>query len=291
MLRLLSAALPLPLLYTLIAPLLALLGSCFYRRRLVTENLRRAFPELSERKRAAIRRDFYRHLGALACEALRARTMPLTEIQERVEIQGLDELDACTAEHRQVIYLGCHLANWEIPALALSLARPDLEISSFYRPLHSPLWERFFLETRTRTGPRMIPDNISPRKILRSSKHPGLLMLFAEQRPWQKGGKHWTRLLGRDTPFHTGIDKLPRLLNSPVLFAFVRRRGRGHFVLSLKKIAQPPYSKDGTGVLVQYARALENAIQAQPACWLWTMNLWKYPRQPQEPLLTEPIPH
>lgn len=282
--------LPLPLLYVLLSPLLSLLCSRFYRRQLVTENLRRAFPELSEKKRAVLRRDFYRHLGDLACESFRARTMPFAEIQERVDIQGLEVLDACTAEHRQVIYLGCHLANWELPAYALKVARPNLELTSLYRPLHNRALDRFFLESRKRVASKLIPDNISPREILRGREHSRLMMIFAEQRPWRKGNKLWTRLLGCDTPFHTSIEKLPRLLNGPVIFAAAHRSGRGRFVLSLKKLSEPPYPRGETGVLAQYAKALEDAIREQPAHWLWSMNIWKYPRQPHEPLLTAPAP-
>ena len=291
MLRFLSAALPLPLLYAVLSPVAALLSSFFYRRLLVTENLRKAFPQRDAKKRALIRRSFYRHLGDLVCESLSARTMSFEEIQQRVEIQGLDVLDACTAEYRQTIYLGCHMANWELPALALALARPQLDISAMYRPLHARAWDRFFKETRMRTGARMVPDNISPREIIRSAgSAPGLTMIFAEQRPWRKGSKHWARLLDRDTPFHIGIEKLPRLLNSPVIFAASRRVGRGRFVLHLEKLAQPPYPRGGSGVLVQYVTALERAIQAQPACWQWSMNLWKYPRPPHEALLPGALP-
>ena len=52
---------------------------------------------------------------------------------------------------------------------------------------------------------------------------------------------------------------------------------RGHYVVKLDVLAEPPYENvDDLVIVERYARCLERAIIAQPADWLWLQKKWKY---------------
>ena len=54
-----------------------------YRRKIVAENLRNAFPEKSERERVQLARRYYRHLERIAAEMLKMLTLTRRQVMRR----------------------------------------------------------------------------------------------------------------------------------------------------------------------------------------------------------------
>jgi KDO2-lipid IV(A) lauroyltransferase len=115
------------------------------------------------------------------------------------------------------------------------------------------------------------------------SGEPRAYALVADQTPKKQETKHWTRFLNQDTAFFLGAGRIANFMQAPVLYAAMRRVGRGHYSVRLFVLAEPPY-EEGTDVLIseRYARRLEEEILASPSDWLWLQKKWKYARPPGE---------
>lgn len=88
------------------------------RRRVVEDNLARAFPEKSPAERARLARDCYRHLGRVLVEMLIIPALPPEKIASLVRFSGLDELQAAAARGHGAIGCLAHLGNWELMGAA-----------------------------------------------------------------------------------------------------------------------------------------------------------------------------
>lgn len=164
LLRLISR-LPLGVLYVLADlcfPLLYYVAR--YRRKVVTENLNNAFPELSPRERHKIRRRFYRWFCDYVVETLKLLSMSRQEMMRRMIIEGVDEMERSLETKPFVfIFLG-HYCNWEwVSSIPLWYQKEDSHGAQLYRPLKNKAFDGLFLEMRSRFG----SENISKYEALR----------------------------------------------------------------------------------------------------------------------------
>jgi len=84
-----------------------------YRRKVIHDNLVKAFPEKSEIEIKAITKTFYRHFCDITLESVKAWSMTSEEFESRNTYRGLEDLNRCFDQGKSVILLGMHYNNWE----------------------------------------------------------------------------------------------------------------------------------------------------------------------------------
>ena len=84
-----------------------------YRRKVIRENLRRAFPEKSELEICSLMRKFYVHFCDISLETAKAWSMAREDFAKRVTIKGAAEMNRLADEGKSVILLAMHYNNWE----------------------------------------------------------------------------------------------------------------------------------------------------------------------------------
>lgn len=284
------ARMPAPIAYALASFLFYV---CYYvlryRRDTVEENLRYAFPSKTQSERRDIARGFYRHFSTLVVEVLRSTAMPQAEFAERVKFPNLEVLESATSSYtKQAIVLLIHQGNWEwVPHAAM--AHMPISADPVYKPLHSPFWDAFMLETRSRFGASPIAMAAVSRDVIRKRKASRIIGMLADQSGPKYGG-YWTDFLSRPASFHRGAGKLANTLDLPVVFAQCQRSGQGAYTVRFHPISVPPHELDDDAILEHYVRLAEKAISEQPETYLWTNRRWKKTRPDDTPLPTGDTP-
>ncbi len=247
-----------------------------YRLGVVRGNLAGAFPELAPGARRRIERDYYRRLGELLAEVVKSATLPSDELDRRVTLRNLavvrDELDA----GRSVLIVAAHQCNWEwlLLALSLKLGHP---LDAAYKPLHGARSERVMRAIRTRFGGTLIPAKELLTRIL-SRRGARAIAMVADQEPVTSDYKWWTQFLSRSTAFYMGPEKIAQATRYAVVFASMRRVGRGRYEVTLEPLlaARAPLAP---GELTErYARRVEAQVRASPQDWTWSHRRWKLRR-------------
>ena len=103
-----------------------------------------------------------------------------------------------------------------------------------------------------------------------------VIALVADQVPRPDEEQYWSVLLGRETAFFTGPEKLARLLKAPLVFAHMQRVRRGYYRVRFDVLTRPPYPGPEGDLMERYIRALEAQIRAAPQDWVWVYKRWKY---------------
>ena len=110
----LLALLPLRCLY-LISDLFFVLV-CYvvrYRRKVVLENLRNSFPEMTEKERLLIARKFYRFMCDLFIETVKMTNIDDAQIHRRMKYNNPEILHDLYRKGKQIFFATGHYGNWE----------------------------------------------------------------------------------------------------------------------------------------------------------------------------------
>lgn len=248
-----------------------------YRYDVVRSNLRNAFPQRSEREIGTLMEQTFRNLADTLVETIKGIGISRDELERRMEITASSRVHELYDQGKPLLFLTAHYCNWEWLLLYSCMHLPH-PLMVAYQPFHNQRFDEFMLEARTRFGGKLVPAADLIRQLMTHRKTLKTLTLLADQSPARGERKYWTTFLNQDTAFLDGTDSLAWLTKMPVIFVTTKRVKRGHYDVSLKVIAEPPYEKNLHTVVERYARELEAMIQADPAAWLWSHRRWKFNR-------------
>jgi KDO2-lipid IV(A) lauroyltransferase len=245
-----------------------------YRRRVITLNLRSAFPEKTEAERHRIRHYFYQHLSDILLESIKGYSMSPGALARRFTLDNVDLLEHYHKQGKSVIFLGGHICNWEWGALAFSDAFPQPCVTVF-KPISNPYINQFIQKKRAAHGARVVEMKRLGRALVNARKEDVAFLLLGDQGPSDMANAIWTHFLNRETPFLQGPEKIARSTGFPVIYGRPRKEGRGRYALTFVELS--PDSKDSQAgeVTAALAKALEEDIHAMPPLWLWSHRRWK----------------
>ena len=283
--------LPFPLLYAAAwVTYLLLYHVARYRRAVVQQNLRRAFPGKSGAEITSLAKSFYRRLAQVAFEIVKARRMRREQFLERVRLVNPERLrEASDGFRESVIVLTIHQGNWEWMLHGASIAL-DIPIDPVYKPLHNRTVDRLIYDIRSQFGSRPLSMAESTRDILRRRREFRIFVMVADQSPIRRERGYWTRFMNQEAVFYQGAETIARMTGFPVLFAQCRRLRTGYYEVEFHEVATPPYDKASHEIIDNYVRLAEQAIRSEPESWLWSNRRWKRDRaaEDREQLLDRP---
>ena len=273
--RLLSRV-PFPLLYFLAwLTYLVIYFLAGYRKTVVRQNLRAAFPQKNEKELTILAKKFYRQLCEVGLEIVKAQRMQRQDFLRRMVVRNPEVLREASGGYRDpVLVLTIHQGNWDWMLHGMTAAL-EIPMDPVYKHLHNPASDRLMLEVRSRFGARPIALENVTREVLARRREFRCLVMVADQSPIRRERGYWTDFMHRPAAFHPGPETIARLTGMPVLFAQCRRRHRGHYEIELHPLATPPLPEEDNVITQRYVRMAERAIAEEPESWLWSNRRWK----------------
>lgn len=246
------------------------------RSALVLENLRAAFPWKRPEEIRVIADRFWRNLGRIAVEFIRAREVVPDPLGDAHDVSNLDVLKAALAENRGVIIVASHYCNWEINGIILDRLVKGLggRFTAISRPMKNPFAEAWVQSRRAAEGMPVILHRQAVRESLRTLRRGEAIGALVDQNLYTGG--IFVDFFGR--PAATTF--LPALLHSrtgsPIVLSWVTRED-GRFHIHFERVAFPIVLDDErysawTRVINE---RLESIIREKPEWWFWIHNRWK----------------
>lgn len=249
-----------------------------YRRKVVFENLKNAFPEKSHREIRHIGRDFYKHLADVMVEDIAMLHMQPSRIDRLVSVQNIEVLEDLYAKEKNITALIGHYGNWEL-LTTISLHTP-YTILSVYKPLKNKFFNQKIYQMRKRFDEIPVPMKQVYQYVVAHEKkaNPFITGLVADQSPQKNQINYWTTFLNQDTPFFTGAEKIAAKFNHAVIFAAVKKIRRGRYQIVITRLTEAAAGLEEHEITEKYVRALESLIREEPRYWLWSHRRWKHQR-------------
>ncbi|MBI5439115.1 MAG: lysophospholipid acyltransferase family protein [Nitrosomonadales bacterium] len=206
---------------------------------------------------------------------------PYGEVVGKVrECIGLEHIVAALARGKGIIFLTPHLGCFEISAL---YAAQRVPITVLYRPPKLGFLEGVMRSGRERGQARLAKADVGGVRLLyKALKRGEAIGLLPDQVP-DRGEGEWADFFNRPAYTMTLAGRLAENSGATVLMAYSERlpHGEGYVIhvdpLPLDFAAPVPR---------QINTALEGAIRACPAQYLWSYNRYKIPRGVQPPATT-----
>ncbi|NID12683.1 lysophospholipid acyltransferase family protein [Fibrivirga algicola] len=249
-----------------------------YRRHVVLDNLRHAFPDSTDKQIQAMARDFYRNFCDVLVETIKLPRISAEEMAKRVTLVNREMVKQFLDQGQTILGAAGHQCNWEwVPAATIVSGIP---VDSVYKPLHNASSERVMQQIRGTFGAHLIPMNRLPREMVARRHLPRIVALVADQMPNIPEAAYWTTFLNRETPFFPGTERLARSQKLPVIYLDLIRNRRGYYTATFSLLATPPYTDLPNGEIIErYRDRLTETILKQPANWLWSHKRWKHQRE------------
>jgi len=272
----LLSLLPLYILYFIADMLYVFIRLGSYRKQVITDNLKHAFPHLSNKKIDQIRNDFYRHFCDLILETIKIQNMSEKEMRKRVVFNNLDKIHKHYTKDKDVIAVLGHYGNWEwITSFSLHIEALACDV---YHKLKNPHFDRLMLILRSKWGNANFEMKSSVREIvkLRQKNQRFVLGLIADQSPSKTKIQYCRPFLNQNTPVILGPEKIAKLTDSPVVFFHMNKIKRGHYEVNIIPISETAKNTAQYEITDKHIDTLEKIIKERPELWLWSHKRWKY---------------
>ena len=256
-----------------------------YRLGVVRKNLRKAFPEKSEKELRYIERRFYRYFCDLTVETLKASRMSEEEFRRRVVFSGLELVQESIDEQKErdftICYLG-HFGNWEW-LVSIPLHTGDVGMAQIYHPLRNKAFDSWMLANRSRFGGVNVPMKQTLRRMMQLRKEKTdmgyrgfLLGCIADQLPKRENVHHTISFLHQSTGVFTGSERIGQMFKASYLYVRMSRPRRGYYHVTFEPLEpQNAAPESEYPITDEYFRRFEADIRKAPHLWLWTHDRWK----------------
>ncbi|AZJ31235.1 KDO2-lipid IV(A) lauroyltransferase [Tenacibaculum mesophilum] len=247
-----------------------------YRKKVVVENLKKVFPDKSDKEIKNIARKFYKHFVDLIFESIKSFTISKKEIHKRYKYKNPELVNKLTKEGKSIALVGAHQANWEW-SFGLPLVLNG-EVFGAYTRLANKYFEKAVKTSRTKFGIIGLKTSETVKGIHKNYKNKtqGIYILLSDQSPQIHKTHYWAKFLGIKVPVHTGAEILSKKYNFAVVNYVAKKVKRGYFEVEFELITENPKDFENYQITDKYLEITEKNIKAQPEFYLWTHKRFKH---------------
>lgn len=246
-----------------------------YRKNVVFENLKIAFPEKTEAEHIAIAKKFYTNLTDTFVETLKLLSISKAEFNKRAVWRNYDEVNALAAKGLNIQLHSGHQMNWEYAARSLS-RETTIPIIGVYMRINSKIFERIMIKIRTLPNIILVPVQEFRNRTAGVFKNQYSLALVADQNPGDPSNAYWLNFLGKATPIVNGPEKGAKYHNPAIVFVkFVKLR-RGYYQFEHTVVSESSNHFTEGELTRMFRDYLEEVVITDPANYLWSHRRWKH---------------
>ncbi|HUY34951.1 MAG TPA: lysophospholipid acyltransferase family protein [Pirellulales bacterium] len=247
------------------------------RRKVVEDNLRLAFPDLSDEDRRRLAWRMWEHLFILIVEIAHApRKIHETNWRRFVRFKNNREFGRLLLNGRPLIVTSAHFGNFEMAGYILAiLGFPTYTVA---RPLDNPFLDAFLNRFRGHTGQHIIPKKGGYEKIVEVLASGGHMTFLADQYAGSKGC--WVEFFGRPASVHKAIALFALNHDAPLMVGYGQRLEKPMcYELALEASVDPRGGDDAVSSVPRltqwYTSQFETIIRRAPEQYWWLHRRWK----------------
>jgi len=241
-------------------------------------NLRKAYPELSDKQRETIAKESMAELIMFFIEILFTHRLVKIETWTRyIELENFRETLALLLKRNQgLVLLTAHYGNFEI--LGYLLATLGFPTASVARPLDNKYVSEWIFGVREKMGQRMIIKKGATEEVTQELDRNGAVAFVADQNAGSKG--IFVDFFGRKAATYKSIGLVAMTYDVPVVVGYARRLGNQFkFTVGVQDVIYPADWKtqdDPLRYITQrYTSAIEAFVREAPGQYWWVHRRWK----------------
>jgi KDO2-lipid IV(A) lauroyltransferase len=255
------------------------IGPWIGRHNVAVANLRKAYPQKSDREIQAIASDMWGNMARLAAEYVFLDALfdydPKATKPGRVEVRGVDHFVEIAGEQKPHIIFTGHLGNFEL--LPVAAATFGMNITALFRPPNNPYLADYILSTRRSTMGALLPSSTGASFALAAIlENGGNIGVLVDQK--FSGGVE-TTFFGRPCESNRVLGTLARHYDCDVYPARCMRLPGNRFRLEIEDKLALPRTADGSVDVRATTQLLNDVVERwvreDPGQWMWFHKRWE----------------
>jgi KDO2-lipid IV(A) lauroyltransferase len=279
----LFSRLPMPILYA-IGDLLYIIMyyGLGYRKNLIIDNLKNAFPTWSDKEINLMLKKNYRYFTEFIFEVIKSLSETHEERNKKVSITNPESYNQFARKNQGQILIGGHHGNWELLSFYPQMLEGNFYI--VYKPLTNKIIDDLIKKARSKFGCNMVSMRETRAKLMQThrNKEPFVFGFISDQSPAPEKTKFWCSFMGRVVPWYTGAAELAIATKSAFTFQKGVRVRRGCYEITNEIIAEDASQHSMEYLMEAFVKKLEAAVKEQPEIYLWTHKRWKHTNRVSE---------
>lgn len=251
-----------------------------FRKKIVLDNLKLAFPEWSEEKRRQVGRESVYQLGYSFGEFFFIPSLTPEWLKKNVVFEGWENIEKARALGKGMFFLSLHLGNGDLASNAIVMNGQDVHLitKSFKTKWFNDLW----FSIRGAKGVKYIDAHGSNNafEILKALKKNSGCVFVLDQYMGRPYGIA-TTFFGKRTGTAYGLALFVMKTKAPVLpiYTFEGSDGKLHVVFEPAMDTMKYVTEDKDQSILNMTQAfndkLEEIIRQHPEQWMWVHRRWK----------------
>ena len=252
--------------------LLKVFGPLFRSKKLIDQNILKAFPTINHADLNKIRNNMWGNYGRILSEYVFLKNFRKSESISNLEIIGQDILDEIKKDGKPVIFISGHFNNFEL--MAMHIEKSDINLAAIYRPLNNKFLN--FLMERIRKKyicKNQIKKGIAgTRQLLSYFKKNYSIALMIDQRVSQGIKSNFFKNEAYTTTIPAQFSKK---FNCKIVPIYIERINKINFKLTVNQPLEYSNESSIEDITLDLNRTIEKMILENPDQWIWSHNRWK----------------
>lgn len=214
-------------------------------------------------------------LARNAVDAVRLPIYTWNDLQQLVQIEGVENLDAPLQQGRGAILVTGHIGSWEV--LAATIATKGYPLYVVGARLYDPRLDRLLLKMRASGRYRNIPRGGSTKKLLEILHKGKVLGILIDQDTRVVGA--FVPFFGREAYTPVGAAILALKTGAALVPVYIHMDSSYRHHVRILPEMEPQRTgdtrRDAVATTAELTRILESFIRTVPTQWVWMHERWK----------------
>ena len=252
--------------------LLKVFGPLFRSKKLIDQNILKAFPTINHADLNKIHTNMWGNYGRILSEYVFLKDFRQSESISNLEIIGQDILDEIKKDGKPVIFISGHFNNFEL--MAMHIEKSGINLAAIYRPLNNKFLNFIMEKIRKKYICRnQIKKGIAgTRQLLSYFKKNYSIALMIDQRVSQGIKSNFFKNEAYTTTIPAQFSKK---FNCKIVPIYIERINKVNFKLTVNQPLEYSNKSSIEDITLDLNRTIEKMILENPDQWIWSHNRWK----------------
>ena len=252
--------------------LFELIGPIFRSKKIIHQNIKKAFPNIDQKKLENLKSSMWNNYGRVFAEYMFIENFRNGKLSKNIIVDGKEILEKIKKNNQKAIFISGHFSNFEL--MTMQIDKLGLKVAAIYRPLNNIFLNVIMEKIRKKyICKNQIKKGIGGLKELVKLNNEGYCTaIMIDQRVSQGIKSNFFK----EKAFTTTIPaQLVKKFNIPVIPIFIGRYESIKFKIKVSKPIYFPKESSIENITDQLNEYLENLIISNPNYWIWSHNRWK----------------
>ena len=252
--------------------LFKIIGPFFRPKKLIEQNILKAFPKISQKDLNVIISNMWSNYGRILSEYVFLKDFRESKFENNLKIIGQDILEEIKKDKKPVIFISGHFNNFEL--MAMHIEKSGIDLATIYRPLNNKFLNFIMEKIRKKyICKNQIKKGIAGTKQLLSYfKKNFSIALMIDQRVSQ-GIK--SNFFDHQAYTTTIPAQFVKKFNCKIVPVYIERYNKINFKLTVNKPISYSNNESIEDITVDLNHIMEKMIIKNPDQWIWSHNRWK----------------